>query len=191
MLKTLKAKIQYQIASFLIFFHIKKKQQNKNVEEDANLEHITSTLVWPKTTACDCELFLKDREVGSFLVRQNCPVSKGKIDISYKRQDHVAHMKIDFDKNSKLYSLDLSNEKLPKRDSIDGLINCLVEKCKDHSLVVTGDSQQSQGLVKLKFPVTRNITLMHHCKKAIYEYSPGINVNSLLAPTEIKEFLKS
>ena len=145
----------------------------------------TSQFFWPNITRENVELALRDRPDGTFLVKSTYNGPHETMELCYKREGDIMTMFIEF--NERGFSLDHSNTNLPRDKSLDGLIQTLMSKCKNHSLVVADETKQNFGLVKLKFPLKRNITLMDHCRKAVLSSHPCIE--SLDLPRELTTFL--
>jgi len=147
----------------------------------------TSRFFWPNISRQSAELALRDKPDGTFLVWCNASGTDETIELFYKREGNIMNMKIDYCEDG--FSLDHSNTQLPKGNSLDGLILTLLSKCKDHSLVVADETKMQFSLMKLKFPITRNVTLMDHCRKAILSSHPNIGFDSLDLPRELTTFL--
>ena len=148
----------------------------------------TSRFFWPNISRQNAEEALRDKTDGTFLVWNNRSRPRETLELLYKREGDIMNMKIDY--NGQGFSLDHKNPNLPRGESLDGLILMLVSKCKDHSLVVTDETRQQFGLLKLKFPLVRNVTLMDHCRKAILSSHPCTNYESMNLPRELTVFLK-
>ena len=147
----------------------------------------TSRFFWPNVSRQSAELALRDKPDGTFLVWCNASGTGETLELFYKREGHIMNMKIDYCEGG--FSLDHSNAHLPKGSSLDDLILTLLSKCKDHSLVVADETKMQFALMKLKFPVIRNVTLMDHCRKAILSSNPNNTFDSLDLPRELTAFL--
>eukprot|EP00794_Sanderia_malayensis_P017477 gene17477-19224_t len=179
----------------------RKSDVNKNGSNESKfarrkklfIAHGTSPYFWPDAETMDIEMMLKDQPEGAFLIREGNH-KDSKLDLTYLIDGHVTNMKIDFDSERKLFSLDLSNAHFPNFGSLEAFATFMIEKCKDHSLMVVGGRdgcKKNTGLVKMKHAVKRNITLMDHCKNAIYRDFPeemDYHVH-LDIPRHLKDFL--
>lgn len=148
----------------------------------------TSMFYWPNICRELGELVLRDRPNGSFLVWGNTKNGQDvTLELLYKRDGSIMNMKIHQNKDG--FSLDHNNTNLPTGRTLDELILTLIEKCKQHSLIVADETRQKFGLMKLKYPLKRNVTLMDHCKKKIISTMVGVDYNTLDLPKEVIEFL--
>ena len=152
------------------------------------ITNITSPYFWPNISNEDSEHILREREDGTFLVRKSS-LDGTQLEICYRRHGSIANMKIDFDGEN--YSLDTSNELLPKEKSLDSLMLTIMERCKDHSLMVVGDTREKCGLVKLRYPVKRSVTLMDHCKRKLLLDWPKAKFEQCDLPKDVKNFLSA
>ena len=149
--------------------------------------YVTSRFLWPNLRREDGEAMLRDQPDGTFLVWQKEEGTNVTLELLYKREGHIMNMKIQH--NEEGFSLDHNNTSLPKNKSLDALILTLISKCRSYSLVVADETRQKFGLMKLKFPLTRNVTLMDHCKRKIRSSFPDIDYRALVIPRELTDFL--
>lgn len=183
-------KIAHLISSAMLCLlgHKKLKRKLEAGSQKSFLELCgTSRFFWPNTSRQNAEEALRDKADGSFLVWNKKDGACETLELLYKREGDVMNMKIDY--NGQGFSLDHKNANLPKGESLDGLILTLLSKCLDHSLVVTDETRQQFGLMKLKFPLERNVTLMDHCRKAILSSHPCTDYELLNLPREVTAFL--
>ena len=158
----------------------------KHGNESTIIKNLTSPYFWPNVSKEDSEHILRDKEDGTFLVRKSS-LDCTQLEMCYRRHGSIANMKIDFDGEN--YSLDNSNELLPKERSLDSLMLTIMERCKEHSLMVVGDTREKCCLVKLRYPVKRSVTLMDHCKRKLLLDWPTAKFEQCDLPNDVTDFL--
>lgn len=191
--KTFLFKIQVYIVSAVnnLFCRKEVSSEETTVEhgnESTIITNLTSPYFWPNITKEDSEHILRGKDDGTFLVRRSS-LDGTQLEMCYKRHGSIANMKIDFDGEN--YSLDNSNELLPKEKSLDSLVLTIMERCKNHSLMVVGDTREKCGLIKLRYPVKRSVTLMDHCKRKLLLDWPKAKFEKCDLPRDVTDFLST
>lgn len=148
----------------------------------------TSRHFWPDMDRRNAQLMLRDKPDGTFLVRMNTSDTDVALELVYKRECCVMFMRIGYSEET--FSLDHSNDNLPKERSLDALFFTLMRKCRHLSLIVANEAKQNFGILKLKLPLLRDVSLMDHCKRKIVSSYPGINYRKLQIPRDVADFLE-
>ena len=186
------SRIKYFLTCVLNCIKRKDEEYKTGVDDQTRRKQIfviagTSEYFWPNLSRREGECILESMANGTFLVSYHDNYNH--FEMIYKRGGIVANMKIDF--NDKEFSLDHKNPGLPKANSLDGLIIQLIDKCKDHYLLVSPQTGQNIGMMKLIYPLKRNITLKDHCKREILRNLPMDGLKQGDLPWELVKFLKN
>ena len=140
---------------------------------------------WPDADRVRSAQVLKNEKDGTFLVRKSSHPSH-KYTLTYKREGRVASARVQYCAETALYSLDLTNSKLPRRESIRELISELTGKSVT---MRDNENKEKTSSMSLQFPFCRVPSLKEQCKVAVMERTKNIDDLRDQLPQELIQFL--
>ena len=168
-----------------------KGQEGDTISDERSSCLCTTTWYWPDVAKRDLGPLLDNKPEGTFMVRRSSH-KNFRYALTYKRGGEIASMRIQYDKDLKLYSLDLNDDSQPKAESLHVLVELLMLRSNICGLTVRREPLGTVAEVPLKLckPLKRDITLKDHCKRAILQNnSKGDKIEDLDLPSDLKEFL--
>lgn len=141
---------------------------------------------WPESDRVLSAQVLKNEKDGTFLVRKSSHPNH-KYTLTYKREGSVASARVQYCEETALYSLDLTNSKLPRRESIRELIGELTGKS-----VMMWDYEKKERIssMSLQFPLYRVPSLKEQCKLVVMERTKNIDDLRDQLPHELVKYLR-
>ena len=140
---------------------------------------------WPDADRVLSAQVLKNEKDGTFLVRKSSHPSH-KYTLTYKRDGRVASARVQYCAETALYSLDLTNSKLPRRESIRELISELTGRS---FTMRDNENKEKTSSMNLQFPLYRVPSLKEQCKMVVMESTKNIEDLRDELPQELIQFL--